>query len=94
MKTDDRKLKSTTSKTITLTNDFHNTKIGLKTSHGHRLSPGQVAKARKALCGIADCTCGGHCGERGVQYTSDHAARITIVPTADGGADLELDAIK
>ena len=93
MKTDDRNLKSTTSKTITLTNDFHNTKIGLKTRHGHRLSPGQVAKARKALCGVPGCTCGGICGERGVQYTSDHGARIAILATTDGGADLELDAI-
>jgi hypothetical protein len=78
--------------TITLKNDFHNTQIGLKSRHGHRLSPSQVAKARKVLCGIDGCTCGGHCGERGPQWTSDHAAKITIEPTEDGGANLALEA--
>jgi len=50
--------------TITLTNEFHNTSINLVPGPGG-LSPRQVTRARRALCGIAGCTCGGDCGERG-----------------------------
>jgi len=78
--------------TITLKNDFHHTRVSLKSRHGHRLSPGQVTRARRELCGIDGCTCGGYCGERGPQSTPDGRARIAIHPTEDGGADLELIA--
>jgi hypothetical protein len=55
---------------LTLHNDFHNTRVDLLAKvheeNGnqvmewtYRLSPAQVAKANKALCGMRDCTCGG-----------------------------------
>lgn len=72
---------------ITLKNDFHNTVVTLRPGHG-RLSPSQVARSRRALCGIAGCTCGGWCGERGPQ-----SERLVIEPTEDGGAELELELI-
>lgn len=52
--------------TITLTNDFHRTEVDLR-PRNWELSPRQVARARKALCGIKDCTCGDAVGARGVQ---------------------------
>lgn len=51
-------------KKITLTNDFHGTSINLVVRRG-RLSLRQVRRARSALCGMADCKCGGNLGERG-----------------------------
>lgn len=78
--------------TITLTNDFHNTRISLKRSTAHRLSAWQVAKARKALCGISGCTCGGFAGHRGAQYLPD-GTRVQLIESEDGGADLEFHAM-
>ena len=75
--------------TITLTNDFHGTEISLKRSTRHRLSAGQVKKARAALCGIEGCTCGGNAGERGPQYLPD-GTRCVLIATEDGGADIEI----
>jgi hypothetical protein len=80
-------MKTKISHTITLTNDFHNSAISLR-STTHRLSAGQVAKARRALCGIDGCTCGGIAGTRGVQRLAD-GTRIALIATADGGADIE-----
>ena len=55
---------------ITLTNDFHNTSVSLR-SRGSRssqwLSARQVQRARKMLCGHADCRCSGIAGTRGQQ---------------------------
>jgi hypothetical protein len=50
---------------ITLTNDFHGTSINLILGPHDRLSLRQVRRAREALCGTADCQCGGPAGERG-----------------------------
>lgn len=52
---------------ITLTNDFHNSAVTLQANLGEWLSARQIQKARKALCGMQDCTCGGNLGERGKQ---------------------------
>lgn len=56
---------------ITLKNDFHKTTVVVYATDGGapgvtRLSKGQAAKCRKALCGIAVCVCGGDLGERGM----------------------------
>ncbi len=50
---------------ITLTNNFHRTSINLVLKPHNRLSLRQVRRARTALCGMADCLCGGDLGERG-----------------------------
>jgi len=51
---------------LTLTNDFHNTSITLRLNNAF-LSTYQVKKARKALCGSAECLCSGVTGMRGKQ---------------------------
>ena len=53
-------------KKITLRNDFHNTEINL-VPHDGKLSPSQVARARRTLCGIENCCCSGDLGTRGPQ---------------------------
>ncbi len=55
-------------KSITLTNDFHNTSVVLRPDGEERLTVGQVQRARRTLCGIAGCTCGGSLGVRGYQW--------------------------
>lgn len=52
---------------ITLRNKFHNTSYTLQAKLRRELSRSQVLRARKALCGIAGCQCGGNLGERGSQ---------------------------
>ena len=62
-------------RTITLTNDFHNTSVNVRCevlSHIHNVataypSLNQIKKAKKALCGIDGCTCSGDAGTRGRQ---------------------------
>jgi hypothetical protein len=67
-------------RTYTLRNDFHRTECrvraeGLSHIYGEceiQLTEGQTRRARKALCGVADCTCAQHaCGIRGPQTTDD-----------------------
>jgi hypothetical protein len=53
--------------TITLRNDFHNSEVTLRAVAGQELSLLQVLRARRILCGIKGCTCGGNLGERGQQ---------------------------
>ena len=54
--------------TITIRNEYHNSKYPLRVAClPARLSDSQVARCRRALCGIAGCTCGGNLGERGRQ---------------------------
>ena len=54
---------------ITLYNDFHNTEVTLLIpATGPRyLSPQQIRRARKTLCGHRDCCCSGDLGTRGPQ---------------------------
>jgi len=59
---------------ITLTNDFHNTSVNLVvTDHGPGdtvvISDGQYRRARRELCGMAECRCGG-------TYSDDHGDHI------------------
>jgi len=64
---------------IVLTNDFHNTSVSLiakEGSIGPKLSKNQIKRARKTLCGMARCWCGGPAGERGGNYR--------VITCADG----------
>ena len=56
---------------ITIRNDFHGTAARLRASIGDTLTPSQVKRCRKALCGIEGCTCGGALSERGPQRDSN-----------------------
>lgn len=66
---------------ITLSNSFHNTEVTLIAKGGY-LSRGQVRRARKALCGIGECCCGGSAGQRpdgqyGLEERQDGGAYLT-----------------
>jgi hypothetical protein len=50
---------------ITLRNDLHNTSIVVNETKP--LTRKKIMRWRKALCGVADCQCGGWCGEHGPQ---------------------------
>jgi len=56
-----------TTRRVTLTNDFHHSAVTLMVGEDGKLNPGQVRRARRALCGISGCTCAGNLGERGPQ---------------------------
>jgi hypothetical protein len=56
-----------TRKTFEITNDFHRTAVRIRAELGVELSPSQVYRARRALCGMSSCCCGGPLGERGPQ---------------------------
>lgn len=62
---------------IVLTNSFHGTAVRLILLDGQTLSPGQVRRARRVLCGVAGCGCCGVVGERGPQWQED-GRRIVI----------------
>jgi hypothetical protein len=51
---------------LVLKNDFHNTTV-VVVVRGGILSPAQVKRAQRALCGVAGCTCGDFLGARGPQ---------------------------
>lgn len=77
------------SHTITLTNDFHHSSISLKRSTAHPLSAREVARARRALCGINGCTCAGVAGTRGTQHLPD-GRRFKLIATENGKAIIEI----
>jgi hypothetical protein len=57
-------------KTITVKNDFHRTAANIraeKSESGTLLTRATVARVRRKLCGISECTCGGVLGQRGPQ---------------------------
>jgi len=54
-------------KRVTIKNDFHHTSCVVVPKADGRLSASQIARCRRALCGIAECTCGGALDERGSQ---------------------------
>ena len=75
---------------ITLSNDFHSSSVVLDVpvlSHIHNeieiqaITKRQAAKARRTLCGISGCTCGGEFGQRGRQETN--GKRLRLPPWAD-----------
>lgn len=77
-----------------ITNDFHNTSVTLRLFGKpdrlgrYWLSAYQVRRARRTLCGHADCACGGKLGQRGAQSVeidatygwSLHDVRVTLRP--------------
>ena len=77
---------------VTLTNDFHNTKVTLNGKEqlsgtlsnrwDVRLSAQQVKKARLALCGMDGCSCSGELGTNGKQNYED------VLYLRDGGVKL------
>ncbi|GEM_PF-3791571 len=78
-------------KKITLSNEFHNTKINLQAKvvlcrgiKAVELSRHQVRRARRVLCGIPTCTCGGNLGER-------PSAQIMDGPRYDDGSATLVD---
>ena len=71
---------------ITLTNNFHHTEATLNIGVGKSLSASQIARARRALCPVAGCTCGGNLGERGQQ-----SVKIDVRGCRnDGGLDIAI----
>jgi hypothetical protein len=68
--------KMTKTKTITLTNEFHNTEANVRPveiAEGrykgyHMVSKSTARRLRNTLCGVSGCTCGGNFGERGGAY--------------------------
>lgn len=74
---------------ITLNNNFHGTAVRIAAEPGQVLSLGQVARARRALCGISGCTCGNALGMRGPNpeigyegYTRTGKMMYRLMPTA------------
>jgi len=67
---------------ITLKNNFHGTSVNLRPRNG-RLSPAQMRRARRELCGLSDCQCG---GIRGPQ-------EFEIDREPDGGATVEWNLV-
>lgn len=63
-------------KKIVLSNDFHNTEVVVYAKvlgNGDCwISEGQVKRARKALCGIHECTCGDYAGCRPIMVEEDY----------------------
>lgn len=74
--------------TVTLTNDFHHTDVTLRVPESGILSESQVRRARRELCGIEGCTCGGNLSERGrqtveIETTHDSPRTWRIAPKQD-----------
>jgi hypothetical protein len=74
------------SETMELRNDFHRSSVCLRVPADGILSREQVARARRVLCGVAGCTCGGNLGERGPQ-----PAPFVVTPLSDGRWKIEVD---
>ena len=65
---------------LTLTNDFHNTEVTL-VPKGNLLSPSQVKRSWRTLCGISGCCCCNEAGARGnqeveLEFNQDGSATI------------------
>ena len=60
----------------TLTNNFHNTEATIspveikegRFAGYHKVSRATMMRARRTLCGVSGCQCGGQFGERGGAY--------------------------
>ena len=60
---------------ITLRNSFHNTSYDVKVSAlPARLSIERSRAIQRALCGVADCRCGGVFGEQEISVETDYTA--------------------
>ena len=72
-------------KRLILENNFHGTSVAVVVADDGLVTKRQAARARKELCGIKHCNCGGELGERGPQTTAS-GQRIAFEPicNADG----------
>lgn len=69
--------------TYTLVNDFHGTSVNVRCAGVQHiwneveitLSENQTKRAKKALCGIAGCTCSNAAGMRGAQTHHNYQGR-------------------
>ena len=86
---------------ITLKNNFHGTSVNLRPRNG-RLSPAQMRRARRELCGLSDCQCGGIRGSQEYEVEQEpgggarvdwdlHLVRQRILSAVDGDTDREAD---
>ena len=64
---------------IALRNNFHNTEVRLRASIGDTLTPAQLRRARRELCGTPTCVCGGEAGERGPQWHDGRPFGLEVV---------------
>lgn len=71
-----------------LHNDYHHRQVRVNLRGSTQLSPRQVRTARKVLCGIEGCTCGGIAGECPVIQSLD-GVPIRLIPRQGGGASVE-----
>ncbi len=61
---------------VTLTNNFHHTEVTIapveikegRFAGYHKVMRATMMRARRELCGMTDCQCGGQFGERGGAY--------------------------
>ena len=78
-------------KRITISNSFHRTEVTLSVPWHCRLSRYQIRRARRELCGVDGCQCGGVLGERGQQ---EPGLRIDIVGNdRDGFPRVEVEVV-
>ena len=56
---------------IVLKNDFHETEVKLNIRRNNVINPGQLKRAKKQLCGISTCQCGGYRGHQDFEYEED-----------------------
>lgn len=86
---------------ITLKNNFHGTEVRLIPRNG-RLSPAQMRRARRVLCGLSECKCGGIRGPQEYDVEGDgeggaivewnlRLVRQRILYAVDGDTDREAD---
>ncbi|MFA4834926.1 MAG: hypothetical protein WC749_02475 [Dehalococcoidia bacterium] len=89
-------------KTLVLKNDFHNTQVNLRVKHDGavevmdiiKLTPGQVKKSHRSLCGSADCTCSGDLGTRAPWHELGGVeVKLSIDTNQDGSATLAVEQI-
>lgn len=90
-------------KVITLTNDLHASTVNLRLSGRpdrlgrYWLSHAQVRRARRVLCGHAECACGGALSQRGPQDVlidetygyNLHDVRVTVTPKSRDQKDAQ-----
>jgi hypothetical protein len=74
---------------LMIVNNFHGTEYRLRVRPGDVISPSQIRRARKALCGTEGCMCGGLLGGRGpnpnienLGYDATRGRRIRIAMAA------------
>lgn len=73
-----------------LRNDFHNTEVQVNLRGRTFLTPYQVRRAWKTLCGIRTCVCSGALGTRGPQRLEGR--RVVLTPCQDGTVMIEDDS--